>query len=493
MKQLITIFLCCLVYSSVFSQEHIIDGPVQLRLHVIKKGKHYNIDSLCAGYDEYGVPQNLVIPSGSSLVIDASNRKDNEVYNYYSSGKKTTFNSDLFFHRSASDGAIDTIDISNVTNGGGIRLIWKTDYRKPRLIGLIPADEPGILLDLAFSGLFTDHPDTSFTDWDSKEYITSVDKYGVPHNPVFPNDVNGFIFVPDFVDEGFEIQMIGLNKEPQLIGEAEASSPLAYKDLPPGAYEFVLKPFQGAPEAYTLRYPFTIGPYWWMTASGIIGIAFAATILLGALFFLGYRRRVHKERREIEWQKQLAHSELKAIRSQLNPHFMFNALNAIQNLVSKGENVQANQYITKLSKLMRMVLDQSGSGFHDLYAELDNVTHYLELEKLRMPFRYEINVGDGVSKDTLVPALLLQPFVENAVIHGIFGKTDGEITVDIKVSNGQMIFKVKDNGRGLTADNAENSGLRLSKSRVEYLNKIYQGGASITINNREEKTGVVVT
>lgn len=151
---------------------------------------------------------------------------------------------------------------------------------------------------------------------------------------------------------------------------------------------------------------------------------------------------------------EVAHLQLKSLKAQMNPHFMFNAMNSIQNLVLKGDKNEAYNYLTKFSSMIRENLNMSEKSFVSFDEELSLLNKYLELEKLRFKndFEYFIEgVNDGY--DIKIPAMIIQPFVENAIKHGLLHKMDGLKKIQIKFSqkNKILICIITDNGIGLKA------------------------------------------
>jgi sensor histidine kinase YesM len=207
----------------------------------------------------------------------------------------------------------------------------------------------------------------------------------------------------------------------------------------------------------------------------VISILLSLIITL-SLSFLIYRYRTKEMKKKDEEKRYKTELELRAIRSQLNPHFMFNALTAIQNLVNKQEVKQANFYLGKFSTLMRHVLDHANQQFIPLTEEIRGIQLYCELESLRYNFDYEITVEEGLDTFTReIPTMLLQPFIENAVIHGISNvKEKGKILVSISEKEGNLHFVIEDNGPGIAdkSDNKKNNGygIKLSQERLKLLN-----------------------
>jgi len=174
-------------------------------------------------------------------------------------------------------------------------------------------------------------------------------------------------------------------------------------------------------------------------------------------------------------EKEIAQLQLGSIRSQLNPHFMFNALSGIQNLMNKNEIDNANKYLSKFARLTRNVLnDKELISLSQEKALLDD---YLQMEQLRFGFKYEINGSENLDLDNIeIPSMLLQPFVENAVKHGISQKTtDGKIIITFTKQANDLLLVVKDNGKGFDTEmKSTGLGLQLSEQRIALLNSVYK-------------------
>lgn len=233
------------------------------------------------------------------------------------------------------------------------------------------------------------------------------------------------------------------------------------------------------------------------------------TLFLIALFFVTYsliRWKIAVTKRKEIAKRVFVEMQLKSIRSQMNPHFIFNALSAIQNLINKGDNESANHYLTEFSQLMRLTLDKSEKGLVQLHDEIESIKKYLELERLRFPFDYEVKVDSKINAhDTEIPAMLIQPFVENAIIHGFFEKTDNKlITIEVKLDKQRLNCLIKDNGVGInqsmsrkrTAPHRDKYGLKFAKDRIRLINENHNSDATIKItdiaNQNTEETGTMV-
>jgi two-component system LytT family sensor kinase len=204
----------------------------------------------------------------------------------------------------------------------------------------------------------------------------------------------------------------------------------------------------------------------------IVATLFGLVFLI-ILYFI--KKRNNKKLIENEQEKNMAKLQLNSIRSQLNPHFLFNALSGIQNLMNKNEIDNANKYLSKFARLTRNVLDDK--ELISLAQEKTLLDDYLKMEQLRFGFKYEINHSENLDLTNIeIPSMLLQPFVENAVKHGISQKTiQGQIMITFIKQTNDLILTVTDNGNGFDTEKKNNGlGLPLSNSRIDLLNSIYK-------------------
>lgn len=192
-------------------------------------------------------------------------------------------------------------------------------------------------------------------------------------------------------------------------------------------------------------------------------------------------------------QKEIAQLQLNAVRSQLNPHFLFNALAGIQNLMNKNEIDHANRYLSKFARLTRNVLDSK--ELISLSEEKTLLDDYLQMEQLRFGFQYKINASADLDTENIeIPAMLLQPFVENAVKHGIAGKKhNGEVEINFNRTESDLVLTIFDNGTGFDATKTyQGFGLALSKNRISLLNTLYKGEPFV-LNIQSDGKGTTVT
>lgn len=243
-------------------------------------------------------------------------------------------------------------------------------------------------------------------------------------------------------------------------------------------------------------------------------------VLLGLLFlaFLGwqffrYRQKIKLEREHIaqvraeeaalrHWQE----TELRALRSQMNPHFIFNCLNSIKSLTLKNETDKASLYITKFSRLMRQVLENSRSEWISLHQELETLSLYMDMEKLRFQnrFDYQLDISPDLSPHSIkVPPMVIQPYVENAIWHGLMHKEDnGKVIVSLtEKDDNQLVIKVIDNGVGRkrsaelkskSATENKSFGLQITSERMDMLNQYYHINATTNIKDLYDDLGNVI-
>lgn len=223
----------------------------------------------------------------------------------------------------------------------------------------------------------------------------------------------------------------------------------------------------------------------------------ASIIFLFSLLIFYFKKKNKRRMAFLLQQKESAKLQLGAIHSQLNPHFMFNALAGIQNLMNKNEIDPANRYLGKFARLTRNVLDNAGKDLISIDDEKALLEDYLQMEQLRYQFQYSINMDINVNTSNAeIPSMLLQPFIENSVTHGVNKiKSSGLIIINFIKNNKTLRIEISDNGHGFdTQKNYEGMGLQLSKSRIALLNTVYkETPAELNIYSNIQGTKVVIT
>jgi LPXTG-motif cell wall-anchored protein len=210
-------------------------------------------------------------------------------------------------------------------------------------------------------------------------------------------------------------------------------------------------------------------------------------VLSSLLLFLFYKRKRDAEQKQKETflSLQVSETEMKALRSQMNPHFIFNALQSIQTFLLSHKSEEANLYLLKFSKLMRAVLENSQYSEVPLKSDLQALELYMQLESIRLrhPFTYEFHIDKTVDIDSdFLPPLILQPFVENAIWHGLQHKSGaGHIDIFIAKQSNALHATVVDNGVGRNMSRQvaqpmllkkESLGMKLTEERLKILNEV---------------------
>ncbi|MFT3793990.1 tetratricopeptide repeat protein [Flavobacterium sp.] len=231
--------------------------------------------------------------------------------------------------------------------------------------------------------------------------------------------------------------------------------------------------------------------------------AILGTILLIGLILVIYNRMQVKRR--LTLQKEVAEYEQKALHLQMNPHFVFNCLGAISSFIVQNGTDSALKYLSKFSKLMRLTLEYSKGSLIPIDKEIESLRNYLELEQLRFNHKFDFTLesSDKVEFNMGLPPLLIQPFVENAILHGLVPKDGiGKIEVHFDVQNGQLLCTVTDDGIGLSESKnlKENSvtahksmALEITRKRLEIMESTTSKSAQIDIAERENQSGTRVT
>ncbi|GAB2987666.1 hypothetical protein GCM10027049_29640 [Mucilaginibacter puniceus] len=264
----------------------------------------------------------------------------------------------------------------------------------------------------------------------------------------------------------------------------------------PGTYTLIIRPEmnvgQDMPPVITgseFKVHFTVAPGP-ITVPLKLVIFIVLIILATGLRIYFYLRRKNKLAAQA---KEIAVLQLQSVRSQLNPHFIFNALAGIQNLMNKNEVENANKYLARFARLTRNVLDDGQKELTPIAQEVNLLTDYLEMEQMRFGFKFDINVSDDVDQQIEIPAMLLQPFAENAVKHGISAlKGDGLVTVNIGQTGNDITLKVTDNGGGFGKGTTTGMGIKLCEERIRLLNAVYKN-STILLHINPTGKGTTVT
>lgn len=270
------------------------------------------------------------------------------------------------------------------------------------------------------------------------------------------------------------------------------SPDISFSGLPPGQYQLqvLALSYNGTKSANAIVLPIIVLPSFWQTWWFKVLVAAALLVILSLLIIRWVQRYKNIHYKQMQQKRKLAELELEAIKAQINPHFVFNCLNSIQVFSYKNEHDLVKQYINLFAKLIRQTMQYSQETFITLGEERDYLTNYLKLEKIRFKekLNYKLWVDESLSSTTLIPAMLVQPYVENALKHGVTAVKDREGMVEInfyKKEGGGLIITIEDNGPGLPAQATNSSrktlGMRLSGSRAQAYNQLFNLNVQVNI------------
>ena len=286
------------------------------------------------------------------------------------------------------------------------------------------------------------------------------------------------------------------NEEWQEIGSQRS---IIFSDLSPGMHKLQVKVFirnNSWPEQVK-EIMIYIRPPFWKTTWFILFIC--VLILAGLTVFFLYRIKRIRQKANID--RQLAELEMKGLHAQMNPHFIFNSLNSIKEMILEDEKQNASRYLSKFAQLIRTSLEQSRQTFISVKQCIDHLRQYLEMEKIRFDgFSYSIISDNELAIDEIqMSPMLIQPLVENAIWHGLQNK-DGEKKLSIRFSSSgeQLICEIEDNGIGINQSKKNRSSLKHTHrslgvtnihERLIILNEKYKMNCSLTITDRSELPG----
>ncbi len=277
----------------------------------------------------------------------------------------------------------------------------------------------------------------------------------------------------------------------------------SYSNLKPGTYSFDLKARNaGGKWSAVNSISVFLAPVWYETWWFKAGLA----LLLIAAIYLLYRWRLNSvrknERIKADFQQKLNEVEMQALRSQMNPHFLFNSLNSIQHFIIKNQPKEAVDYLNRFSRLVRLILQHSRAKLVTLKEELDALKLYLDLENLRFKnrFSYQLEVDPALNQNDIeIPPMLIQPFVENAIWHGLLHKKEsGHIRIKMNRKDEVLTCVIEDNGIGRKASAARKSnfnqhrksmGMSITKDRLDIINHQQMGDASVVIHDLTSEAG----
>jgi ligand-binding sensor domain-containing protein len=327
-------------------------------------------------------------------------------------------------------------------------------------------------------------------------YIGSVlvNDSAVKNVEIFPHNFNNFKFhllAPTFKDEAsrFVYQLIGFDT----IWRSADVADISFTNLPSGTYRFKAKALNadGVASIHPAEFSFVIlNPFWKKWWFILLEILFLAALIYA---FVQFRLRIirQSEAEKTRINKMVTEYQMTALRAQMNPHFVFNAINSIQEYVLDNEPQKAYDYLTKFAQLVRMVLNNAKEKSISLENEIETLQAYVELEQLRFGNKFDFIMDVDNSADQYniqLPAMIIQPYVENAIWHGLMPLgtlKKGTLKVSIEQNGNELKIIIEDNGIGreksaLIKKTMEHKsvGMELTKQRLDMLNSLPEYSAS---------------
>lgn len=320
------------------------------------------------------------------------------------------------------------------------------------------------------------------------------------HKAAYPeNNVTFHLSFLDYASMGkvsYRYKIEGLSN-----GWQVSNSPkILLNALPPGRYVFKVYglSYNGKRSYDCTELPFEIEPRFWQTwwFQGCVVLALCLSALLTVNRAVQKRR--DKKLRSAIYEKKIAELELQALKAQINPHFIYNCLNSIQFLLYKKNYDETENYLEIFARMIRKTLHYSEKTFMPIGEEIEYLTLYLDMEKLRFKtrFRYTISAAGNVDPLWKIPSLLIQPFVENALKHGIDQLThdQGLIEVVFEYAAPLLCVTVRDNGVGIasklqTGNKLDSFGIRLSQKRIDTFKQLFHTAITFRISDLAETGG----
>ncbi len=280
-----------------------------------------------------------------------------------------------------------------------------------------------------------------------------------------------------------------------------------YSNLPPGKYTFKVRSCNNSGiwnlEPVTFSFSIT-PPYWqrWWFVFSVLLFVLCAIILI---FRLRLNQIKKEQEKEAKNQIAIIQNELKALRAQMNPHFLFNSLNSIQHYIIANKDEEAMLYLNKFARLMRMILTNSEKASITLREEIDSLNLYLELEAMRFnnKFEYTFEIDPELDIDyESIPSMLLQPYVENAVLHGLTPKKErGNLIIRIAYREKYIVCSIIDDGVGRNYAREQkinqtrehrSMGMKITSDRLRLLNRMNQSALSVKITDLKNDQGLAI-
>ncbi len=331
--------------------------------------------------------------------------------------------------------------------------------------------------------------------------------------------------VPEYqlnhTQNNIQLEFVGINfRSDGRLGYKYRLSPEApweYTNLPivnlsslgPGnhTFEVYAKNIHGKWNDRSARASFFIAAPFWQRKEFLVFFIGALVVLIFTGFQLNYNKLKKRSEEKALVHKSMVELELLALKDQINPHFIFNCLNSIQNFIINQDHEKAHLYLAKFATLIRNALKLSRNNFISLRDEMDLLRTYVELESMRLgdSFSYNFSIDDELSGMHEIPSMILQPYVENAIKHGLNFLRDkkGLLAIGVEKRDNKIICTISDNGIGIRHSLAlkqgkhylhQSQGISLVERRIQMLNEQFGTGIKVSITDRgPESGGTLVT
>ena len=339
----------------------------------------------------------------------------------------------------------------------------------------------------------------NYQKFDYSKYATNYNHIGFPKELILPYSKNSLTFEIDGISLGhhegvsFQYWLEGLTDSWSSLSK---NTTITFSSLPAGDYLLHVRAvdIEGV-SSEEINYPFTINAAFYNTWWFYLIIALLIAGITIAFFQFRLKRIAEKnEKDKLKYKSRLLVLEQQSMNASMNRHFIFNSLNSIQYFINTQDRFSANKYLTNFAKLIRKNLDSATTpgNIISLEDELERIKLYLSLESMRFKdrFDYEVNINGVDTESEFIPAMIMQPFIENSIIHGILPNESrkGKIVIDIQQNDGFLEIKISDNGIGIeqslskksTMDGDHKSqGMVITSKRIELLQKISSNNISL--------------
>ncbi|PQA94053.1 hypothetical protein B0A69_10735 [Chryseobacterium shigense] len=309
------------------------------------------------------------------------------------------------------------------------------------------------------------------------------------------NNITFHLSFPDFTSQGkigYRYKIEGLNEEWQ----TSNSQKISIYSVPPGNYTFKVFGigYNGKRSDASTTLHFEILPKFWQTWWFKVIMLLLGAALLFILITLYFQKKRNKKLEMLYYDKKIAELELQAIKAQINPHFIYNCLNSIQFLLYKKDYQETENYLEIFAQMIRKTLYYSEKTFMPIKEEKEYLSLYLDMEKLRLKnlFNYSIILSEDVNENWVIPSLLIQPFVENSIKHGMTGLKErkGNILVSFEHTGTSLCVTIEDNGMGIGSGpkkKKDSFGVKLSQKRIETFRQLFDTHIILEIHDLTEK------